>query len=100
MVRDPAAGPRLRFEQKRNALCAALLGPLRTNQNRALVMAAPTRIFSLNLGSQTIGLAEFRVQAHGGLVLLDYRLREIATDPTSDEIRRAQIAVAVREMMS
>jgi type IV pilus assembly protein PilM len=52
------------------------------------------------LGSQIIGLAEFRVQAHGGLVLLDYRLREVLTDPTSDEIRRAQIAVAVRELMS
>ncbi len=63
-------------------------------------MAIAPRLISLNLGSQTIGLAEFRVQAHGGLVLLDYRLREIATDPTSEEIRRAQIAVAVREMMS
>ncbi len=63
-------------------------------------MAIAPRLISLNLGSQTIGLAEFRIQAHGGLVLLDYRLREIATDPTSEEIRRAQIAVAVREMMS
>jgi type IV pilus assembly protein PilM len=63
-------------------------------------MAIVPRLISLNLGSQTIGLAEFRVQAHGGLVLLDYRLREIATDSTSDEIRRAQIAVAVREMMN
>src|SRR5438034_10986401 len=63
-------------------------------------MPAAPRIITLNIGSQTIGLAEFRIQAHGGLVLLDYRLREIATDPTSNEIRRAQIAVAVREMMS
>ena len=63
-------------------------------------MAIASRLISLNLGSQTIGLAEFRVQAHGGLVLLDYRLRETSTDPTSDEMRRAQIAVAVREMMS
>src|SRR5438034_6135908 len=63
-------------------------------------MPAAPRIITLNIGSQTIGLAEFRIQAHGGLVLLDYRLREIATDPTSNEMRRAQIAVAVREMMS
>ena len=63
-------------------------------------MAIAPRLISLNLGSQTIGLAEFRVQAHGGLVLLDYRLHEVATDPTSEEMRRAQIAVAVREMMS
>ena len=51
-------------------------------------MPIPTRLISLNLGSQTIGLAEFRVQPHGGLVLLDYRLREISTDPTSEEMRR------------
>jgi type IV pilus assembly protein PilM len=63
-------------------------------------MAIAPRLISLNLGSQTTGLAEFRVQAHGGLILLDYRLREISTDPTSEEMRRAQIAVAVREMMS
>src|SRR6266481_9245508 len=63
-------------------------------------MAIAPRLISLNLGSQTTGLAEFRVQAHGGLILLDYRLREISTDPTSEEMRRAQIAAAVREMMS
>ena len=63
-------------------------------------MAIVSRLISLNLGSQTMGLAEFRVQAHGGLVLLDYRLREMSTDPTSDEMRRAQIALVVREMMS
>jgi type IV pilus assembly protein PilM len=63
-------------------------------------MAIAPRLISLNLGSQTIGLAEFRMQAHGGLVLLDYRLREFSTDPTSDEMRRTQIAVAVREMIS
>jgi type IV pilus assembly protein PilM len=63
-------------------------------------MAIAPRLISLNLGSQTTGLAEFRMQAHGGLVLLDYRLREISTDPTSEEMRRTQIAVAVREMMS
>ncbi len=63
-------------------------------------MAAPTRIFSLNLGSQTIGLAEFRVQAHGGLVLLDYRFREIATELVGGEIRHAEITIALREMMN
>ena len=33
-------------------------------------MANASRLISLNLGSQTLGLAEFRVQPHGGLVLL------------------------------
>ena len=63
-------------------------------------MAIASRLISLNLGSQTMGLAEFRVQAHGGLILLGYRLREMSTDPTSDEMRRAQIGLVVREMMS
>src|SRR6266700_2779387 len=60
---------------------------------------APTRLITLNLGSQTIGLAEFRVQAPGGLVLLDYRLREIPGDPAGEEMRRTQMAIALREMM-
>jgi type IV pilus assembly protein PilM len=62
-------------------------------------MAIPTRLISLNIGSQTIGLAEFRVQPHGGLILLDYRLREVSVEPAGEEMRRAQIAGAVREMM-
>ena len=63
-------------------------------------VAIPTRIITLNIGSQTIGLAEFRVQAHGGLVLANYRLREVPPDPAGEEMRRAQIAVALREMMN
>jgi len=63
-------------------------------------MARPTRLISLNLGSQTIGLAEFRVQAHGGLVLVDYRFREILADPTEEGMGHAQIPVALREMMT
>ena len=39
-------------------------------------MRAPARLITLNLGSQTIGLAEFRV-AHGGLTLVNHRLREM-----------------------
>jgi type IV pilus assembly protein PilM len=62
-------------------------------------MAAASQILSLNIGSQTIGLAEFRTQPHGGLVLRDYRLREILADPTSDAIRQGRILEALREMM-
>src|SRR6058998_1604270 len=62
-------------------------------------MAVPARLITLNLGSQTVGLAEFRVQAHGGLVLVDYRLREIPGDPAGEEMRRTQMAIALREMM-
>src|SRR5216110_1956131 len=67
-------------------------------------MAIAPRLISLNLGSQTLGLAEFRVQPHGGLVLLDYRLREAPLDPATGQRREAhtalhETAVALREMM-
>ncbi|MEN3371243.1 MAG: type pilus assembly protein PilM [Verrucomicrobiota bacterium] len=62
-------------------------------------MATATRILSLNLGSHTVGLAEFHSQANGGLVLNGYRLREILADSSNDTARNAQIAAALREMM-
>jgi type IV pilus assembly protein PilM len=62
-------------------------------------MPLPTRLISLNIGSQTVGLAEFRTEAHGGIVLADYRLREIPAEPANEETRHAQITVALREMM-
>jgi type IV pilus assembly protein PilM len=61
-------------------------------------VAVPTRIITLNIGSQTIGLAKFRVQSHGGLVLVDYRLREILAEPGGEGMR-AQIAIVLGEMM-
>jgi type IV pilus assembly protein PilM len=62
-------------------------------------MAAATRIVSLNLGSQTIGLAEFQAQPNGGLVLRQYRLREILTDASGEAMRYSQLAPALREML-
>ena len=62
-------------------------------------MATATRIFSLNLGSHTVGLAEFHAQPNGGLVLNGFRLREILADPANESARNAQIAGALREMM-
>jgi type IV pilus assembly protein PilM len=67
-------------------------------------MAIAPRLISLNLGSQTVGLAEFRVQAHGGLVLLDYRLRETPLDPATGQRREPhtalhETAAVLREMM-
>src|SRR2546430_6681322 len=66
-------------------------------------MTAPARLTSLNIGSQTIGLAEFRV-IHGRLVLVNYRFRETPLDPATGQRRDAhaalpETAVAVREMM-
>src|SRR5881397_2596296 len=66
-------------------------------------MTAPARLTSLNIGSQTIGLAEFRV-IHGRLVLLNYRFRETPLDRETGQRRDAhaashETAVALREMM-
>jgi type IV pilus assembly protein PilM len=66
-------------------------------------MPGPARLITLNLGSQTIGLAEFRV-AHGGLLLVNYRLRETPLDPETGQRRDAHFAVqetaaVLREMM-
>src|SRR5436305_4695090 len=63
-------------------------------------MPAPARLISLNIGSQTIGLGKFRAQPRGGLVLLDYRFREILADPAHEGTRPEQISAALREMLN
>src|ERR1044071_3606528 len=62
-------------------------------------MSPRTRIVSLNLGTHTIGLAEFRLQPNGGLVLHGYRLREIMVEPSNETARNAEIAVLLGEML-
>lgn len=57
------------------------------------------RILSLNLGSQTVGLGEFRTQPNGGLILVGYRFREILAEAGNEPVRNMQIATALREMM-
>src|SRR6476660_9973990 len=66
-------------------------------------MAAPAHLVTLNIGSQTIGLAEFRV-IHGRLVLLNYRFRETPLDPETGQRRDThdalqETAAALRETM-
>src|SRR6266496_2484289 len=66
-------------------------------------MAAPARFITLNIGSQTIGLGEFRV-IHGRLVLVNFRFRETPLDPATGQRRYAhaalhETAVGLREMM-
>ena len=41
-------------------------------------MPGVARIFTLNLGSQAISVADFRPQSGGGLVLRDYKRRDLA----------------------
>jgi type IV pilus assembly protein PilM len=61
-------------------------------------MAAPARILSLNLGTQTIGLAEFHRAENGGVMLNAYRLTEILSDPSAESARLPQTRLAVSEM--
>ena len=62
-------------------------------------MSPQTRILSLNLGTHTIGLAEFYAQPNGGLLLNGFRTREILVEPSNESARNAQIAVLLREML-
>lgn len=63
------------------------------------MLAAP-RIISLTVGSQTIGLAEFRAQSHGGLALQRCGLREMVVDPAEEAMRPGRIVSALRELSS
>jgi type IV pilus assembly protein PilM len=63
-------------------------------------MAPRSRIVTLNLGTHTVGLAEFYALAAGGLVLNGYRLRDILVDPSNETARNVQIAVLLREMLA
>ena len=62
-------------------------------------MAAPIRILSLSLGTQTVGLAEFKTGQNGGLVLSAYQTRELMADPAADATRLAQTKLIVQEMV-
>ena len=62
-------------------------------------MPASARILALNLGSQTLGLAEFQAQPDGGIVLNRFGLREVLIDPVADGNRDAQITETLREML-
>jgi type IV pilus assembly protein PilM len=63
-------------------------------------MSSPrTRITTLNLGSQSIEVAEFRTRPQGGLILHSYRSREILADPTREGTRQMQMAAALQEML-
>jgi len=62
-------------------------------------MPRAARILSLNLGSQAISVAAFRPQTGGGLVLRDYKRRDVAMESAGGSIRPAQITATVREML-
>ncbi|MDR3402755.1 MAG: type IV pilus assembly protein PilM [Chthoniobacter sp.] len=62
-------------------------------------MAAKTRILSLSLGTQTIGLAEFKTGQNGGLILSSYETRELLADPAADATRLAQTKLVLDEVV-
>jgi type IV pilus assembly protein PilM len=62
-------------------------------------MSGSPRILSLDLGSQSLGLAEFRAQPNGGLVLTGYRRRDILADPAAETDRNQQISETLSAMM-
>lgn len=61
-------------------------------------MAAPNRIYTLNLGTQTISLAEFQRNSDGGLVLARIKHSEILGDPGVDASRNAQTKLQVQQL--
>src|SRR5881296_2063812 len=62
-------------------------------------MPGPARILTLNLGSQAISVGDFRPQSGGGLVLRDYKRRDLAIESPGEPIRHAQITATLREML-
>ncbi|MEO7317846.1 MAG: Amuc_1101 family PilM-like pilus complex protein [Chthoniobacteraceae bacterium] len=64
-------------------------------------MAAPNRILSLNLGTQTVAVADFKTGQNGGLVLTNYKTSELLADPAlPDATRLAQTKLTLGEMVS
>ena len=62
-------------------------------------MSRPARVVALNLGTQTVGLAEFQRTDDGGGVLLNaFRQTEILADPGAEAARLPQIRFAVNEL--
>jgi len=62
-------------------------------------VAKPVRILSLNIGMQTVGLADFRSTPAGGLVLQAYTTRQLLADPAAEASRMAQIKLVISEML-
>jgi type IV pilus assembly protein PilM len=64
-------------------------------------MAAPNRILSLNLGTQTVAVADFKTGQNGGLVLTNYKTSELLADPAlPDATRLAQTKLTLGELVS
>ena len=61
-------------------------------------MAKTERHLSLNLGMQTVGLAEFEILPEGGLKLTAFSKSEMIVDPAADATRPTQIETLAKEL--
>ena len=61
-------------------------------------MARPARIFTLNLGMQTVSMAEFQELPAGGLKLVALKTSELIVDPAADATRNSQIESVAAEL--
>lgn len=62
-------------------------------------MAASNRILALDLGTQTVAVAEFHAEKDGGLVLTNYKTGELLGDPAVDATRTAQAKITIGELV-
>ena len=61
---------------------------------------ASSRLLSLNLGTQTVGLAEFLTADNGGLVLDRYLTRDLVVDGSAEVSRGPHITEAIKDLLS
>ena len=61
-------------------------------------MARPEHLLSLNLGMQTVSLAEFEVLPGGGLKMVGFEKAELIIDPSADATRPMQIETVAKEL--
>lgn len=63
-------------------------------------MAASNRILALDLGTQTVALAEFQAEKGGGLVMTNFKTGELLGDPAVDATRTAQAKITIGELVA
>jgi len=61
-------------------------------------MARAPRLFALNLGMQTVSMAEFQALPEGGLKLLSFQKSELIVDPAADATRSAQLEAVTAQL--
>lgn len=62
-------------------------------------MATYQRILSVDLGSSSIKLGEFRVDRNGALTLLNYGIKDLGIDPNKDQERFTHLLEGLRTLM-